>query len=61
IKVSNDIKRLISQSVSPSEIRKKAIEEGMMTMQQDGVIKALEGETTLEEIFRVTTEKEEQF
>jgi type II secretory ATPase GspE/PulE/Tfp pilus assembly ATPase PilB-like protein len=33
-----------------------AIKEGMLTMQADGLIKALRGETTIEEILRVTSE-----
>ncbi len=59
--VSEEIKRLISKDVSSSVIRKKAIEQGMATMQQDGIIKVLKGLTTLEEVFRVTTENQEQF
>jgi len=59
--VSEEIKHLISKDVSSSMIRKKAIEQGMITMQQDGVIKALRGLTTLDEVFRVTSESEEQF
>jgi type II secretory ATPase GspE/PulE/Tfp pilus assembly ATPase PilB-like protein len=34
-----------------------AIEEGMISMQTDGLVKALQGQTTLEEIMRVTTER----
>jgi len=39
--------------VNVSEIEKTAAEQGMVTMLQDGVLKALRGETTLEEINRV--------
>jgi type IV pilus assembly protein PilB len=31
-------------------------EEGMLTMQADGLIKAIRGETTIEEVMRVTKE-----
>jgi type II secretory ATPase GspE/PulE/Tfp pilus assembly ATPase PilB-like protein len=34
-------------------IEKRAIEDGMVTMQQDGILKVLAGLTTLEEIYRV--------
>ena len=40
-----------------NEIQTQAIEDGMMTMQLDGVIKALRGETTIEEVLRVTREQ----
>ena len=44
-------------STSPSDtIETKAIEEGMVTMQTDGLVKALRGQTTIEEILRVTAE-----
>jgi type II secretory ATPase GspE/PulE/Tfp pilus assembly ATPase PilB-like protein len=41
---------------SPTAITLKqtAVEEGMLTMKQDGLIKALEGITTIEEVLRVT-------
>ncbi len=41
-------------SPSITETRKKAIEKGMTTMKQDGLIKVLEKKTTMEEIERVT-------
>jgi general secretion pathway protein E len=36
------------------EIHRAAIEEGMRTMYHDGLLKAAEGVTTLEEVLRVT-------
>ncbi|MBI4101718.1 MAG: type II/IV secretion system protein [Candidatus Nealsonbacteria bacterium] len=43
----------------PSEARiaEEAKAQGMMTMKQDGVLKALEGTTTIEEVLRVAEEK----
>jgi type II secretory ATPase GspE/PulE/Tfp pilus assembly ATPase PilB-like protein len=38
---------------SESEIAKEAARQGYLTMAQDGVLKALAGETTLEEVFSV--------
>jgi type II secretory ATPase GspE/PulE/Tfp pilus assembly ATPase PilB-like protein len=35
------------------EIEKRAIEEGMISMKQDGYLKSLEGITSLEEVLRV--------
>jgi general secretion pathway protein E len=37
-------------------IQQQAIQEGMQTMYEDGIGKALQGITTLEEVLRVTTE-----
>lgn len=54
--VDKDIEKLISLNALPSEIKDKAIASGMITMRQDGVLKILEGDTTLEEINRVTEE-----
>lgn len=54
--VSNPIKDLIIEGVSSNRIQEKAIEEGMTTMIQDGILKALEGETTMKEVWRVTKE-----
>jgi len=52
--VSEEIEKLIlSGQVSEFQIEKSAIDNGMVTMVQDGVLKALRGETSLEEVFRV--------
>jgi type IV pilus assembly protein PilB len=55
--VNTDIQRLIIKGTSSEEIETEAIKQGMVTMQTDGLIKALQGQTTLEEIMRVTTER----
>jgi type II secretory ATPase GspE/PulE/Tfp pilus assembly ATPase PilB-like protein len=39
--------------ITTDMLEKQAIQDGMLTMLQDGVLKALRGETTLEEVFRV--------
>ena len=41
------------QLVTTDEIERVAVENGMMTMLQDGIVKAAKGQTTVEEIFRV--------
>ncbi len=54
---SGSIQQLIINT-SPSEnIEKQAVAEGMVTMQLDGLIKALRGLTTIEEVLRVTAEE----
>ncbi len=47
------IGQMIMQERAADEINRVAIQEGMITMMQDGFMKALEGVTTLEEIIRV--------
>ena len=54
--VTEAIKELIIKKAPDSEIQKKAKEEGMLLMIEDGFIKAAEGITTIEEVLRVTME-----
>lgn len=51
--VSEKIARQILERASAQGIENTAIGEGMMTLKQDGYLKALEGITTLEEVLRV--------
>jgi len=54
IAMSPDIQKIIQgEAVTDFEIEQAAIKNGTITMLQDGIIKALAGETSLEEIFRV--------
>ncbi len=53
---SDRLEKLIMQSAGTAEIRKVAIQDGMVTMGQDGLLKALQGITDVEEVFRVTGE-----
>ena len=51
--VDDDMENLILSSPSSVDIKRKAIENGMLTVYQEGVIKVLNGETTLDEVERV--------
>ncbi len=51
--VSEKISQLVMQHRSSFEIEEQAKQDGMLTMSQDGYLKALEGMTTLAEIMRV--------
>lgn len=53
---TNGIQKLIIGNATSNQIQQQAINEGMITMQTDGLIKALRGETTIEEVLRVTKE-----
>jgi type IV pilus assembly protein PilB len=46
-------KKIQEDNVTAYEIEQEAIKHGTVTMLQDGVLKALDGETSLEEVFRV--------
>ncbi|MFH0856415.1 MAG: GspE/PulE family protein [bacterium] len=54
--LTEEIKQTIldAKNISEYHIQELAQRQGMITMRQDGVLKAMEGITTLEEIFRVT-------
>lgn len=54
--INDDIQKLITERATSSEIQRKAVEQGMITMRQDGYLKALTGVTTLEEVNRVTSD-----
>lgn len=51
--VSPAIMKLILERGSAQEIEDQSVNEGMITLKQDGYMKALEGVTTLEEVLRV--------
>lgn len=51
-----DVQKLIMGNSTSNQIQTQAITEGMITMQTDGIIKALRGETTIEEVMRVSKE-----
>ena len=54
--INPDIHKLIVNRATSSDIQKLAVSQGMITMRQDGYLKALTGITTLEEVNRVTSD-----
>ncbi len=52
--VTPDIAKLINSEANSFDIQKQAVKEGMVTMIEDGFIKAVKAMTTIEEILRVT-------
>ncbi len=56
LKVDAEMEKLILSGPSSSEINEKAVSGGMVTIYQDGLIKVLMNETTLEEVERVASE-----
>lgn len=56
LKISPTITKMILQQANAKDIENQAKAEGLITMKQDGYLKAIEGLTTLEEIMRVAEE-----
>ena len=54
MEVDDDIKELVLVGASAVELKKKAIEKGMLTLRRSGLMKVKEGITTLEEVARET-------
>lgn len=54
--VSEKISRMILAHETAQAIEDQAVEEGMITMKQDGFLKLAEGATTIEEVLRVAEE-----
>lgn len=54
--VTPEVQGLITTRASSLQIQNVAIQQGMITMRQDGYLKALTGLTTLEEVNRVTSD-----
>lgn len=50
------MQKLIVADATSNQLKEQAISDGMITMQTDGLIKALRGETSIEEVIRVTKE-----
>ena len=54
--MNDEIRRAVMRHAGMGEIEQLARESGMRTMYEDGIAKALAGETTIEEVLRVTEE-----
>lgn len=56
MEVTEEIQKLIIKHATSHEVQKVAMAQGMITMRQDGYLKALTGITTLEEVNRVASD-----
>ena len=54
--VTEAVRRLIMKRASAAVIKNQAVAEGMKTLRMTGIDKALEGQTTLEEVLRVAAD-----
>jgi type IV pilus assembly protein PilB len=60
MRVSPKIRELILRDASTDDIRKQAIAEGMVTLEQSALLKVLRGLTTIDEAMRITTLRREE-
>ena len=56
MEITEEIRELVLVGASALELRRKAVEEGMLTLRNSGLRKVKEGVTTIEEIVRETVE-----
>ncbi|MBU0573201.1 MAG: Flp pilus assembly complex ATPase component TadA [Candidatus Margulisbacteria bacterium] len=54
LEVTERIREMILEGKSAMEIKKEGVKEGMRTLRDDGLIKVMDGKTTIEEMLRVT-------
>jgi type IV pilus assembly protein PilB len=59
MKVDDDIRTMILTRAQSREIKRKAIEKGMLTLRRSGLIKIKNGVTSVEEVLRETVRDEE--
>ena len=52
--VTERVRALVTSGADAGQIRKQAIFDGMKTLREDGIRKAMEGNTSLDEVMRVT-------
>jgi len=56
LEVTESVRKLMTSNVTTDELKRRAREEGMITMAEDGIIKAAQGITSIEEVLRVARE-----
>jgi len=52
--MTRELEDIINSSPTEGKIRDEATKQGMVSLRQDGIIKALEGFVTIEDVVRVT-------
>src|SRR5262249_23742759 len=57
LKMTRSIKDMVVKGASVDELRDQAVKEGMITLRNDALAKALAGKTTVTEILRVTKDE----
>ncbi|MBI2634663.1 type II/IV secretion system protein [Candidatus Peregrinibacteria bacterium] len=58
LRMNNELRKLIAEGATTMQIQEAAQNGGMVTLEQAGIIRALEGLTTLDEVYRVANKTE---
>lgn len=59
LEIGNGVKDMILNGDSALNINRQAIKDGMISLEQDGIIKALQGHTSLEEVYKASRTQSE--
>jgi type IV pilus assembly protein PilB len=54
MEINDELRELILVGASALELKKKALEQGMITLRKSGLTKVATGQTTMEEVLRET-------
>ena len=54
MEINDELRELILVGASALELKKKALEQGMITLRRSGLTKVAAGQTTMEEVVRET-------
>jgi type IV pilus assembly protein PilB len=54
MRMTDPIKRMIVEAANIQDVKKKALEEGMLTLRRCGLMNAMRGKTSVEEVERIT-------
>jgi type IV pilus assembly protein PilB len=54
MEMTDRLRELVASSVTASELRRAAIEDGMVTLRRSGLMKVADGVTTFDEVVRET-------
>jgi general secretion pathway protein E len=57
LEVNDPIRQLVTSNADAATIRQQALQQGMTSLRQAGLVKVLAGQTTVEEVLRVTQEE----
>lgn len=53
LEITPGVKEMVLSGQSAFNINRQAVKDGMISLEQDGIMKALSGYTSLEEVYRV--------
>ena len=59
MEITDEIKDLILSKAQSKDLKKKAVEQGMVTLRRSGLLKIKEGVTSIEEVLRETVKDTE--